>query len=106
MAIENLPKDLNEFKALIASDKLVVIDFYATWCAPCKLISPKFEKLVEEYPDVIFAKIDVDDVADVAAEVGVRAMPTFMFFKNSNKVDEVVGANLSSIVNKIKEHSA
>ncbi|KAI8084549.1 thioredoxin TrxA [Halteromyces radiatus] len=106
MAIENLPKNLDEFRALTASDKLVVIDFYATWCGPCKLISPKFEKLVEEYPDVIFAKVDVDEVADVAADVGVRAMPTFMFFKNGNKVDEVVGANLASIVNKIKQNTA
>ncbi|KAI8070451.1 Allergen Cop c 2 [Gongronella butleri] len=102
MAIQNVPKNLEEFNTLIASDKLVVIDFYATWCGPCKLISPKFEKLVDEYPDVIFAKVDVDEAADVAAEVGVRAMPTFMFFRKGAKVDEVVGANLANIVSKIK----
>ncbi|ORZ17912.1 thioredoxin [Absidia repens] len=106
MPIENYPKNLAEFNTLIASDKLVVVDFHATWCGPCKLIGPKFEKLVEEYPGVVFAKVDVDDVPDVAAEVGVRAMPTFMFFKNGSKVGEVVGASLPNIVNKIKELSA
>jgi thioredoxin 1 len=63
MPIENIPKNLAEFNALINTDKLVVVDFYATWCGPCKLISPKFEKLVDEYPEVVFAKVDVDDAA-------------------------------------------
>jgi thioredoxin 1 len=57
------PKNLTEFKALIAQDKLVIVDFHATWCGPCKLIAPKLAKLTEVYSDAIFAKVDVDDVA-------------------------------------------
>jgi thioredoxin 1 len=57
------PKNLEEFKQLIAQDKLVIVDFHATWCGPCKLIAPKLEKLTEVYTDAIFAKVDVDDVA-------------------------------------------
>ncbi|KAI8333123.1 thioredoxin [Chlamydoabsidia padenii] len=106
MPIENHPKNLAEFHELINNNKLVVIDFHATWCGPCKLIGPKFEKLVDEYTSFTFAKIDVDDVPDVAAEVGVRAMPTFAFYKDGQKVDEVVGASLVNITNKLKELSA
>lgn len=57
------PKNLEEFKALIAQDKLVIVDFHATWCGPCKLIAPKLAKLTEVYGDAVFAKVDVDDVA-------------------------------------------
>lgn len=57
------PKNLQEFKALIAQDKLVIVDFHATWCGPCKLIAPKLAKFTEVYSDAIFAKVDVDDVA-------------------------------------------
>ncbi|KAI8374448.1 thioredoxin-like protein [Radiomyces spectabilis] len=100
------PKNLQEFNQLINNSKLVVVDFHATWCGPCKLIAPKFAKLVDVYPDVVFAKVDVDEVADVASHVSVRAMPTFMYFINGNKVDEVVGASLKDIEDKIKTHSA
>ncbi|KAI8139912.1 thioredoxin-like protein [Fennellomyces sp. T-0311] len=97
------PKSLAEFQALIQGDKLVVVDFHATWCGPCRLIAPKFKKFAETYTDAIYAKVDVDEVPDVAAEYSVRAMPTFMFFKNGAKVGEVVGANAASVESKIKE---
>ncbi|KAL1932747.1 hypothetical protein VTP01DRAFT_8425 [Rhizomucor pusillus] len=103
MPIENYPKSLEEFKQLISGDKLVVVDFYATWCGPCKLIAPKFEQLVEKYPNVIFAKVDVDEVTAVAEEVQIRAMPTFGYFKNGQKIGEVVGASIVNVENKIKE---
>ncbi|KAI7847522.1 thioredoxin-like protein [Circinella umbellata] len=97
------PKTLEDFKKLISGDKLVVVDFHATWCGPCKLIAPKFKVFAENYTGAVFAKIDVDEVPDVAAEYSVRAMPTFMFFKNGNKLGEVVGANVANVENKIKE---
>ncbi|ORY97940.1 thioredoxine 2 [Syncephalastrum racemosum] len=104
MPIDNHPKDLKEFRELISSEKLVLVDFYATWCGPCKLIAPKLEKLAEAYPDVIFAKVDVDEAADIAGEVGVRAMPTFMYYKAGEKVGEVVGANIANIEKELKKH--
>ncbi|KAG2200319.1 hypothetical protein INT47_000312 [Mucor saturninus] len=100
------PKNLAAFKELISQDKLVVVDFMATWCGPCKLIAPKLVKFIGEYKDVVFAKVDVDDVAEVAAEYQVRAMPTIMYFKNGVKLGEVVGANIANIEAKIKEFSA
>ncbi|KAG2182044.1 hypothetical protein INT43_006970 [Umbelopsis isabellina] len=106
MAIDNEPKNLQEFKSLIASDKLTAVDFHAQWCGPCKIVGPKFVKLVEVYPNVQFAKVDVDEGADIAEEYSIRAMPTFLFFKDGVKVGEVVGANIAAVEAKIKEFSS
>lgn len=100
------PKNVEEFEKLIAQDKLVIVDFHATWCGPCKLIAPKLGKFAETYSDAVFAKVDVDEVPDVAAKYEVRAMPTIMYFKNGQKVAEVVGANLPKIEQAIKDNSA
>ena len=71
------------------------MDFYATWCGPCKVIAPKVVEFSKEYPEVDFIKVDVDDLSDVAAEYNIRAMPTFLLFKDGKQVDNVVGANAS-----------
>jgi len=70
----------------------VVVDFFATWCGPCKRIAPAIERLSQELPNVIFLKVDVDEVSGVAAEQNVSVMPSFLFFKKGSKVHEVVGA--------------
>ncbi|CAG7919097.1 unnamed protein product [Penicillium olsonii] len=75
----------------------VVVDFFATWCGPCKAISPAIEKLSEQNPTVAFYKVDVDDLASVAAENAVSAMPTFHFRKGGEKIGEVKGANPPAI---------
>ncbi|XP_028285603.1 thioredoxin b [Parambassis ranga] len=98
-------KNLAEFQAKLkeAGDRLVVVDFTASWCGPCKMIGPKFEQLSEksEYKDVIFLKVDVDNAEDVSAHYQIRAMPTFLFFRNGQKVGEVVGAKEENIVEKL-----
>ncbi|KAJ9501241.1 thioredoxin trx1 [Exophiala xenobiotica] len=88
-------------------DKLVVVDCFATWCGPCKVIAPELVKFSEsqEFKDKVdFYKIDVDEVPDIAQELGVRAMPTFMLFKNGEKVGEVVGANKKALEQAIKDN--
>lgn len=100
--------------AQIAKDVYTVFDFWASWCGPCKVISPIFEKLSTQFPNVEFYKVNVDEAEEISQEVGVRAvrarfpqfpvpaysfdilalqMPTFALFKNGQKVKEVVGAN-------------
>ncbi|GAA6013111.1 hypothetical protein JCM8202_003023 [Rhodotorula sphaerocarpa] len=99
--IDSLP-DLN--KVLAASkDRLVVIDFHATWCGPCHAIAPVFEKLAGQYSAATFLKVDVDKAQDVARAYRVSAMPTFVYVKNERKVHEVKGANAAQIEAGIKQ---
>lgn len=86
-----------EFKEYIDGDKVTVVDFHATWCGPCKQIAPFVDKLSKEFEQANFIKIDVDEVTEVAAEMGVRAMPTFMIFRKGEKIAEVVGANPAAL---------
>ncbi|KYO35159.1 thioredoxin [Alligator mississippiensis] len=90
-----------ELKA--AGDKLVVIDFSATWCGPCKMIKPFFHELVEKYNNVVFLEVDVDDAQDVAEHCQIKCMPTFLFYKNGKRVKEFSGANKEKLVESIHE---
>ncbi|PGG97099.1 thioredoxin [Blastomyces parvus] len=83
---------------------LIVIDCFATWCGPCKTIAPRIVELSKSFPSVGFYKVDVDECPDIAQELGVRAMPTFVFFKDGMKVDEVVGAVPPAIEAAITKH--
>ena len=86
-----------EFKSALANNKIVVVDAFATWCGPCKVVAPKIVALSDLYTNVHFVKVDVDEVPDVAQELGIRAMPTFVIFKEEKKVGEVVGANQDAV---------
>ncbi|GJE88329.1 thioredoxin family protein [Phanerochaete sordida] len=89
--------DIAEFHSIIAKDTYTVFDFWAQWCGPCKVISPIFEKLSEQFAAVEFYKIDVDAAEAISQELSIRAMPTFILFKNGQKVKEVVGANPAAL---------
>ncbi|KAI9821757.1 MAG: Cytoplasmic thioredoxin isoenzyme 2 [Pycnora praestabilis] len=78
---------------MAAKDQVMVLDCFATWCGPCKVIAPQVVNLSDKYPTARFYKLDVDEVPDVAQELGIRAMPTFKLFKNGEEIAEVVGAN-------------
>lgn len=96
--------NLVEFEAELksAGEKLIVVDFSATWCGPCKMIKPFFHSLCEKYGDVVFIEIDVDDAQDVASHCDVKCMPTFQFYKNGKKVQEFSGANKEKLEETIK----
>nr|XP_033811556.1 thioredoxin H-type-like isoform X2 [Geotrypetes seraphini]XP_033811649.1 thioredoxin H-type-like isoform X2 [Geotrypetes seraphini]XP_033811736.1 thioredoxin H-type-like isoform X2 [Geotrypetes seraphini] len=87
---------------LEAGDKLVVIDFTASWCGPCQMIAPYFEVLSQRHnARVAFMKVDVDEVPDIADEYDIVAMPTFVFLKNGEKVDEFCGDCPDTLAAKI-----
>ena len=77
---------------VLKSDKPVFVDFYATWCGPCKMMSPILEQLSEEKQDVKVAKIDVDDAERLAILYGISSIPCMILFKNGEEADRVVGA--------------
>lgn len=82
----------SNFESFTNSNNLVVIDFWAEWCGPCRLIAPIIHELAEEYKDVIFGKVDVDQENDLAVKFGIRNIPTVIFMKNGQVVDKIVGA--------------
>jgi thioredoxin 1 len=77
--------------------------FFRNRCGPCKYIGPIFEKLSNEIDTVVFAKVDVDEADDVAGLCGISAMPTFQFYRNGQKVDELMGANVDALQQKIAQ---
>ena len=81
------------FESLKKGDLPLVVDFWATWCGPCRMIAPIISKLAEKYDGKItVGKCDVEENDDLAAEFGIRNIPTILFFKNGEVVDKIVGA--------------
>ncbi|KAJ4960074.1 hypothetical protein NE237_019984 [Protea cynaroides] len=104
IAFHSMAQWKTHFDAYNASFKLLVIDFSAAWCGPCKFIEPAIIEMANKYTDVEFVKIDVDELVDVAQEFGVQAMPTFVLIKEGKEVDKVVGAKKDELEKKILKH--
>lgn len=95
MAIIQLTSDNFEAEVL-NSDKPVLVDFYADWCGPCKMMAPVVDQIAEENDDIKVGKINVDDEQDLASKYGVMSIPTIGFFKNGEIVEKSVGAKPKS----------
>ncbi|KAK9164254.1 hypothetical protein Syun_005156 [Stephania yunnanensis] len=86
------------------SNGLVVVDFTASWCGPCRFIAPLLADLAKKLPNVMFLKVDVDELKTVAEDWAVEAMPTFVFLKGGTIVDKVVGAKKEELQQTIAKH--
>jgi len=92
-----------EFTAALKDNNVTVLDCFAAWCAPCKVMEPQVVKFSEEFSSAHFVKLDVDEVPDVAQELNIRIMPTFLIFKGEQKVAEIIGANPKALQAAIKK---
>ncbi len=81
------------FEKIIAQDgKTVLVDFWATWCGPCRMIAPVLEEVAKERPDVTVCKVDVDEERELALEYGVSSIPTLLVFRDGKVVNQSIGA--------------
>lgn len=96
MAVTAVP-NLAAYRSILSSNRLVIVDFWAEWCGPCRMIKPRFELLATQYPQVKCVSVNVEEARDVAQAEGVRAMPTFALFCGGDKVKEVVGADPNAL---------
>ncbi|MCR5772589.1 MAG: thioredoxin [Butyrivibrio sp.] len=95
MSIIQLTSDNFEAEVL-KSDKPVLVDFYADWCGPCKMMAPVVDQIAEENDDIKVGKINVDDEQDLASKYGVMSIPTIGFFKDGDIVEKSIGAKPKS----------
>eukprot|EP00953_Heterococcus_sp_UTEX-ZZ885_P024889 13568-Heterococcus_DN1.PRE.3 len=98
--LAKLDKELKD-----AGNMLVCVDFFATWCGPCKTIAPKFKAMAEEFPKAVLLKVDVDQNKDASERYSVSSMPTFVFIKNGKVLDTIKGADEATLKAKLKSLS-
>ncbi len=89
-----LELNASNFADTIKNNEVVVVDFWAPWCGPCRMIAPIIEELSEEFADkgVVVGKVNTDENQDIAMQFGIRSIPTVLFFKNGELADSMIGA--------------
>lgn len=93
------------FNDLITNNELVIVDFWAPWCGPCKGFAPVYEELSEKYPDIVFAKINTEEEQQLAAEFQIRSIPTLMIFREQIILFSQPGALQGSQLEQIIEQA-
>ena len=88
--ITTITKD-NFENEIVKADKPVLVDFWASWCGPCRMLSPTIDEIAEEHPEIKVCKINIDDEAELAIRHGVTSVPTLMIFKNGEIAQTAVG---------------
>jgi len=99
--------EMSEFTTKViegSSNKLVVVDFWATWCPPCVMIGPKFAALADLETSVDFYKVDVDKSDEICSAAQISCMPTFLFYKNGEVVDRLEGASEPRLKELVAKH--
>eukprot|EP00249_Psilotum_nudum_P034678 c54055_g1_i1 orf=133-474(-) len=95
---------LSKLQEAKTQSKLIVVDFTATWCGPCRIMAPFFVELSIKYSDVVFLKVDVDQLEDVTTQWNVQAMPTFILIKDGEEVGRIVGSDKQELERKLAQN--
>lgn len=99
-----LPATIGNLPELLRSGKPVVVDFWASWCAPCHVMAPILKRLAKEFDNqVVFAKVDVQNNRDLASQFNIKSIPTLVLFKNGKEWDRLTGVRGRSELRKIIE---
>lgn len=96
----------NDFNNIITSNKLVVVDFFATWCGPCRALSPYIDELSANNHHILFAKANIEETPIIANELDVKSLPCIIIFENGKEIHRVVGFNkqkLQAIIENLSE---
>ncbi|MDX1658247.1 MAG: thioredoxin [Nitriliruptorales bacterium] len=105
MATKELTKD--NFQSTIDDNDIVLVDFWAEWCGPCRMFAPVFESVSDEHDDIVFGKVDTEDQQQLAAEFGIRSIPTLMAFRDNVLVFSQPGAlpesSLEELIRQVKD---
>ncbi|MCD0444639.1 thioredoxin [Glycomyces sp. A-F 0318] len=105
MATVELTKD--NFEETVTGNGIVLVDWWADWCGPCKMFAPTFESASEQHADVVFGKIDTEDQQELSAEAGIQSIPTLMAFRDGillySQPGALPAAALEEIIGKVKE---
>ena len=102
MAVVNIT-NANFKEEVLDSDKKVLVDFWASWCGPCRMVSPIVDEIAEENPAIKVAKINIDEQPQLASQYGVMSIPTLIVFENGDVADKAVGARNKSFILQMLE---
>lgn len=95
-----------EYDSALKNSKSVFVDFFADWCGPCKMVGPVVDKVSEQYDDVTFLKVNVDDFPDIAQRYGIMSIPTLLGFRDGQLISKIIGfqpeAGIKDAVEKIR----
>jgi len=103
MAAINLNKQ--QFEALLAEGKSVLVDYWAPWCGYCRRIGPAYEKIAEQYGDPIIAKVNIDEEPLLAHQENIEVIPTLVLYKNGQAVDSIVAPQSKAVIEEFIEHA-